>query len=71
MDRTKANSAYGGGHLKNRSHQNLLFVKTDVFDVNTKDTKGTKRSSGLKTDFVDQTKTGRGRAETEHAGVKK
>ena len=40
MGRSKANSAYGGGHLKNISHQHLIFVKIDVFDVNTNVKKG-------------------------------
>ena len=43
----------------------------DVVDVNQKVKKGTKRSSGPKKDLFGQTKTGRGRAETKHAGVKK
>ena len=32
MGRSKVNQAYGGGHLKIVSHQNLILVKTDVFD---------------------------------------
>ena len=43
----------------------------DVFDVNKKVKKGTKRSRASKTDFVDQKQTGRGRSDAKNAGVKK
>ena len=48
-----------------------MFVKMDVFDVKTNPKKESKRSRAPKTDFVDQTQTGRGRSEAKHAGVKK
>ena len=47
------------------------MIKIDVFDVNKKVQKGTKRSSGPKTNFFGQTKREGGRAETKNVGVKK
>ena len=47
------------------------MIKIDVFGVKTKVQKGTKRSSGPKTDLFDQQKRGGGRAETKNAGGKK
>ena len=49
----------------------MILVKIDVFDVNKKVQKGTKRSSGPKTDFLGQQKRGGGRADLKIAGVKK
>ena len=48
-----------------------MFVKIDVFGVNKKVQKGTKRSSGPKTNLLGQNKREGGRAETKNAGVKK
>ena len=48
-----------------------MFVKNGVFGVKQNVQKGTKRSSGPKTDFVGQTKREGGRAETKNAGVQK
>ena len=48
-----------------------MLVKTDAFGVNKKVQKGTKRSSGPKTDLLGQTKRGGGRADLKNAGVKK
>ena len=48
-----------------------MYVKTDVFGVKKGVQKGTKRSSGPKTDFVGQQKRGAGRLDTKNAGVKK
>ena len=47
-----------------------MFAKP-TFLGSTKVQKGTKRSSGPKTDFVDQKQRGGGRAETKNAGAKK
>jgi len=44
------------GHFQNLSHQNMVLVKTDVFDVKQKVQKGTKRSSGPKTNLFDKSK---------------
>ena len=49
----------------------IFVVKTDVFDVNKKVKKGQKMSRAPKTDVVGQKRTGRGRSEAKHAGVKK
>ena len=48
-----------------------MLVKIDVFGVNQKVQKGTKRSSGPKTDLLGQKKRGGGRADLKNAGVKK
>ena len=48
-----------------------MFVNTDVFGVNTKVKKSTKRSIGPKTNLFDRTQTGRGRSEANNAGIKK
>ena len=48
-----------------------MFVKSDVFGVNKKVKKGTKRSNGLKTDLLGKTKRGGSRAALKIAGVKK
>ena len=48
-----------------------MFVKINAFGVNKNVQKGTKRSSGPKTDLLGQQKREGGRAETKNAGVQK
>ncbi len=38
-------------YFSKRSHQKIMFAKTDVFAVKKKDQKGTKRSNSPKTDL--------------------
>ena len=47
-----------------------MFVKIDVFGVKQKVQKGTKRSSGPKTDLFGKNKRRGGRADLKNAGVK-
>ena len=47
------------------------MVKLNVFGVKQKVQKGTKRSSGPKTDLLGQNKRGGDRADLKNAGVKK
>ena len=56
---------------KTSSLTNMNFCQNRRVWCQTKVRKGTKRSSGLKTDFVGQKTRGGGRAETKNAGVKK
>ena len=49
----------------------MIPVKIDVFDVKQKVKTDQKRSSGPKTNLFDEKQTGRGRSETNNAGVKK